>query len=389
VWGAQRVRLFRKMPDSLAPPPTSRHSHAESTRPGPASRDLRRLPKAHLHLHLVGGMRPGTLRELAARRGVALPPPLDGSQPGQAGLPGVADRDIGARRRAVGGWGRFDALYVTAKRLLRRPGDLVRLVHEIAEDEAAAGSGWVEVTANPGLYDGRFGNEEAVLELLLAAGRDAGLRSGVGIGWIVCADRRHAPGSATLARLAARYAGQGVVGFGLANDERVGAIADFAGAFSIARDAGLLAVPHAGEHVGAEAVADAVRLLRADRVGHGVRAVEDPAVLRLVADRQVCLEVCPTSNVALGVTPTLARHPLPRLLAAGCAVTLGADDPLLFGDGLVAQYALARDRFGVDDAGLADIARTGVAASAAPASLRRRLLDEVNRWLAGPSTAAA
>ncbi|CAN5348810.1 adenosine deaminase [soil metagenome] len=377
MWGAQRVRLFRKMPDSLAPPPTSRLPHPGPTHPGPPARDLRRLPKAHLHLHLVGGMRPGTLRELAARQGVALPPPLDGSRPGRAGP------------RAVGGWERFDALYVTAKRLLRRPGDLVRLVHEIAEDEAAAGSGWVEVTTNPGLYHGRFGSEEAVLELLLATGRDAALRTGVGIGWIVSADRRHAAHSPGLARLAARYAGQGVVGFGLANDERVGVIGDFAEAFSIARDAGLLAVPHAGEHVGAEAVADAVGLLRADRVGHGVRAVEDPAVLRLVAGRQVCLEVCPTSNVALGVTPTLARHPLPRLLAAGCAVTLGADDPLLFGDGLVAQYALARDRFGVDDAGLADIARTGVAASAAPPSLRRRLLDDVNLWLAGPSTAAA
>lgn len=377
------------MPDSLAPPPLSRHRNPRSTRPGPARRDLRLLPKAHLHLHLVGGMRPGTLRELAARGGVVLPPPLDGSRPGHVGSRGGADGQVGARRRAAGGWERFDTLYVAAKRLLRRPGDLVRLVHEIAEDEAAAGSRWVEVTANPGLYHGRFGSEEAVLELLLAAGRDASLRTGVGIGWVVSADRRHAAGSPRLARLATRYAGQGVVGFGLANDERVGAIGDFAEAFSIARDAGLLSVPHAGELVGAGAVADAVGLLRADRVGHGVRAVEDPAVLHLVADRQVCLEVCPTSNVALGVTPTLARHPLPRLLAAGCAVTLGADDPLLFGDGLVAQYALARDRFGVDDAGLADIARTGVSASAAPPSLRRRLLDDVNRWLAGPSTAAA
>lgn len=362
------------MSDLLAPRPTF-SAHPGSTRPGPPPRDLRLLPKAHLHLHLVGGMRPATLHELAARQGVTLPSGLDDTGSTRAG------------RSAVGGWERFEALYVTAKRLLRRRDDLVRLVHEIAEDEAAAGSGWVEVTANPGLYQGRFGSEEEVLELLLATGRDAARRTGVGMGWVVSADRRHAAHSPRLARLAARYAGQGVVGFGLANDERVGAIGDFAEAFSVARGAGLLAVPHAGEHVGAGAVADAVGLLGADRVGHGVRAVEDPAVLGLIAERQVCLEVCPTSNVALGVTPTLGRHPLPRLLAAGCPVTLGADDPLLFGDGLVDQYALARDRFGVDDAGLAHIARTGVAASAAPPPLRQGLLDGVNRWLAGVPTA--
>jgi adenosine deaminase len=336
------------------------------------SRDLHSLPKAHLHLHLVGSMRPATLSDLAQRAGVTLPAPL-----GMAGSRGTL------------GWARFDALYNVAKDLLRRPADLVRLVHELAEDEVAAGSGWVEVQANPSLYHGRFGPEQGVLELLLEAGRQATAATGVGIGWVVAADRRFPERALGLARLAVRYASAGVVGFGLANDETAQPAAAFTPAFAAARDGGLLSVPHAGELCGAPEVADAVRLLGAHRIGHGVRAAEDPALLAELAEAGTHLEVCPASNLALGVTPQAAAHPLPALLAAGCSVSLGADDPLLFRAGLVDQYELARKELGLGDTDLAGLARAGVLASAAPAACKAELLAGIRAWLAAAPARAA
>lgn len=319
-------------------------------------------------------MRQATLADLAVREGVTLPQ-------------GLGRTDHGGRGPL--GWARFDALYCAAKELVRYPADLARLVRELAQDEAAAGSGWVEVTANPGLYYGRFGPDEAVLELLLEAGRAATAATGVGIGWVVSADRRHPDRAPALARLAARYAAQGVVGFGLANDEQANPAAAFVHAFRIARDGGLLAVPHAGELCGPEEVDQAVAVLGADRVGHGVRAVEDPALLERLAAAGVHLEVCPASNVALGVFPHAGAHPLPALLAAGCSVSLGSDDPLLFGAGLVDQYAMARDRFGLDDRALARLARSSVTASAAPAERRAALLGGIDAWAADRTPVAA
>lgn len=317
-------------------------------------------------------MRPATLAELARRAGAVLPTPL---------ATGIADTALG--------WSRFDALYCSAKELISQPADLVRLVRELAEDEAAAGSGWVEVTANPALYHGRFGTPEDVLELLLDAGRDAAAATGVGIGWVVAGDRRYPDAAARLARLAVRYAEHGVVGFGLANDETANPAAAFAGAFAIARDGGLLSVPHAGELCGAGEVDDALRLLGADRIGHGVRAAEDPAVLERLAAAGTHLEVCPASNLALGVTAVAGDHPLPALLAAGCSVSLGADDPLLFRSGLVDQYRLARDELGLGDAALAELARAGVRASAAPDGCKASLLGQIDAWVASVPARAA
>ncbi len=318
-------------------------------------------------------MRPTTLAELARREGVSLPAAL------------APDATSGQPL----GWARFDALYCQAKDLLRSPDDLVRLVFELAEDEAAEGSGWVEVTTDPTLYHGRFGPPDAVLELLLDAGRRASAATGVGIGWVVSANRRHPEQAVASARLAVRYAGQGVVAFGLANDETANPTHAFAEAFGVARDGGLLSAPHAGELCGAEAVAEAVALLGADRIGHGVRSAEDPALLERLAERGVHLEVCPASNLALGVTARVAAHPLPALLAAGCSVSLGADDPLLFHARLVDQYALARQELGLGTAALAGLARAGVLASAAPNARKAALLAGIDNWLGVPQRRAA
>ncbi|MCW2621112.1 MAG: adenosine deaminase, partial [Frankiales bacterium] len=171
-------------------------------------------------------------------------------------------------------------------------------------------------------------------------------------------------------------------GFGLSNDETRGDLAAFGKAFRLARNAGLLAVPHAGELRGPRSVWDALQHLDAVRLGHGVRAVEDPALLAVLAERQVVCEVCPASNDALGVVP-LERSPILALRAAGVPVALSADDPLLFRSGLVAQYTTARERLGLSDVQLADLAACSVRGSTAPADLQAVLLAGVDRWIAG------
>jgi len=335
------------------------------------ARSLSALPKAHLHLHFTGSMRHATLVELAGQHGIRLPSALTEDWPPQ--LSGTDER----------GWFRFQRLYDTARSVLRTPADIRRLVTETAQDERAEGSRWLELQLDPDGYAGRFGGITAMLELVLDAAAAAAQATGVGIGVIVAANRtKHPLEARTLARLAAQYAGRGVVGFGLSNDERRGPPRDFAAAFRIAERAGLLLVPHGGELCGPASVAACLDDLHADRIGHGVRAVEDPAVLKRLAADQVTCEVCPSSNVALGIAAGPARVPLRPLAEAGVPVALGADDPLLFGPRLTAQYAIAREAHGFSDAELAALARSSVLASAAPGPLRAAVLAEIDGWLA-------
>ncbi len=156
-------------------------------------------------------------------------------------------------------------------------------------------------------------------------------------------------------------------------------------AFAVARAAGLRCVPHAGELAGPGSVADALDLLHADRIMHGVRAVEDAGLVARLAERGICLDVCPTSNVMLSISPSLDRHPLPQLLAAGVACSVNADDPLLFGTSILGEYQLCRDELGLSDPQLADVARSSLRASAAPGTLVRSALAAVDAWLAQPS----
>ncbi len=336
-------------------------------------RDVRTLPKAHLHLHFTGSMRPSTLVEMADARGVTLPAALREHQP----LSVTSD----AR-----GWFRFQRLYDAARSVVRDEQAMRRIVHEAAQDDAAEGSGWLELQVDPTSYAPFVGGLTAALEIVLDAAREATSTTGSQVAVIVAASRiRHPLDARTLARLAARYAGQGpgtVVGFGLSNDERRGWTSDFAAAFGIARRAGLASVPHSGELLGPDHVGVTLDHLAPDRIGHGVRAAEDPEVLDRLVQRQVALEVCPGSNVALGIYRTPAEVPLRRLLDAGAVLALGADDPLLFGSRLADQYASARNDHGLDDAELAALARGSVLASRAPQGDRERLLAGIDAWLA-------
>jgi adenosine deaminase len=333
--------------------------------------DLRTLPKAHLHLHFTGSMRHETLLELAERDGIALPESLVSEWPPQLS---AADEK---------GWFRFQRLYDVARSVLRTEDDVRRLVQEAAEDDVRDGGRWLEIQVDPSGYGARFGGITAFTELVLDAVCRTSAETGLGMAVVIAANRtRHPLDARTLARLAAQYSGRGVVGFGLSNDERRGVTSEFAPAFAIAERAGLLLDPHAGELVGAASVRTVMDALHAQRIGHGVRSVEDPALLAEIAERGIPLEICPVSNVALGVYSDLTSVPLPDLLAAGATVALGADDPLLFGSRLAAQYATMRAAHELDDKTLAELAAMSIRASCAPDETKKLLLADVTRWLA-------
>jgi adenosine deaminase len=280
------------------------------------------------------------------------------------------------------GWFRFQRLYDVARSVLRTEEDVRRLVREAAEDDLRDGGRWLEIQVDPSGYAAKFGGITAFTDLVLDAVDQASREVGIGMAVVIAANRiRHPMDARTLARLATQYVDRGVVGFGLSNDERRGTTRDFAPAFRIAERAGLLLVPHGGELAGPEHIRVCVEELHAGRLGHGVRVVEDPDLLDLVVRRGITLEVCPVSNVALGVYSDLTSVPLPDLIAAGASIALGADDPLLFGSRLAGQYATMRAAHELSDAQLADLARSSIHASRAPEQDKQTWLGEVDDWL--------
>ncbi len=372
---------------------TPRESASHGTNPGstqpsltqpaptpPGRRDLTTLPKAHLHLHFTGAMRPRTLVEMADEQGVRLPPHLLDMDP----LTVPADSR---------GWFRFQRSYDAARALVRSEAAMRRLVREAAQDEAAEGSVHLEMQVDPTSYAPWVGGITPALEIICDEARAASAATGVHVSIVVAASRiRHPLDARTLARLAVQYAGSApgeVVGFGLSNDERVGNTFAFAPAFRIARDGGLASLPHGGELLGASSVRDVVQALHPARVGHGVRASEDPALLHQLVESGVAFEVCPTSNVHLGVYHALSDVPLKTLMSAGATVALGADDPLLFRSRLVAQYVAARDVHGMSDEQLAALALHSIDASCVSDSLKEEWRGGVRRWVDSPPSASS
>ena len=306
-------------------------------------------------------MRPATLVSLADKHGLRLPEALTRSWP-----PTLSATD-------ERGWFRFQRLYDTARACVRDEADMRRIVREAALDDAAEGSRWLEIQVDPTSYAPFVGGITPALEIVLDEARSASAEIGIGVAVVVAANRiRHPLDARSLARLAALHAGEGagrVVGFGLSN------------AFDIARRAGLACVPHGGELLGAEAVSETLAALDPDRVGHGIRSAEDPRVLAEVVDRGVTLEVCPGSNVALGVYASDEDVPLRHLMEAGAQIALGADDPLLFGSRLNAQYETARSVHGLTDAELANLAQGSVRGSRAPQHVKSQMLAAIDHWL--------
>ncbi len=179
---------------------------------------------------------------------------------------------------------------------------------------------------------------------------------------------------------ALRHRNDGVVALGLGGDENQ-PVDQLGPVFAKARDEGLHSVPHAGETAGAGNIRRALDLLGAERIGHGIRALEDGDLVAELRERQIPLEVCPTSNVATGVVRTLDEHPFPGLRDAGLTVTLNSDDPGMFASPLAGEYEVARTVFGLDDAALADLAKAGIAAAFLDDGTKAELTGAVDAWL--------
>lgn len=333
-----------------------------------ARRSVFDLPKAHLHIHLIPSARPATFRELATRCGVD-----------------VADA------WTFTNLAEFCVRSTTIFEVIRTPDDLARVCREFVEDEAEQGVRYTEPMLGVGYFSKQFGlSWDETFETQHAALQDAATATGVEVRYMLGILRHQsAEDAAAIASFAAERADRGIAAIGIAGDEEIGQLESFRRAGEIAREAGLLVVPHAGESVGPESVRAALDVLRPERVAHGVRAVEDPELLRRLADEGVTCDVCPTSNLKLGVVRDIAAHMLPAMLDAGVRVTLNADDPLFFGAKVADEYEVVRDELGLSDEQLADIARTSARASGATAATVAAILQGIDAWLAGTPSPSA
>lgn len=328
---------------------------------------VRALPKAELHLHLEGSVAPAVAHRLARRHGVA--------------LPGVdLDDDAADLRRAFPftDFGGFLRLYLAIASCLREADDFTAIVEALGESLHAQGVGYAEVTFTPALHRSRGVPDAVMIEGLVAGRRRVLERRDVLVRWVfdvVCIFPAQAEPTLAFARAMERADPGATVGLGLAGPEdRPHAIAPLVDVFARARAEGLHVLPHAGELAGAERIWEVVRALGAERLGHGVRCLEDPALVEHLRDRGIALEVCPSSNVRLGVVRSLAEHPLPRLLDAGLRVSLGSDDPPLFDTDLVQEYVRAAEAFGWDRSRLVALAEASIEHAFMPAPRRAAML---------------
>jgi adenosine deaminase len=337
-------------------------------------RDLARLPKAELHIHLEGSMRPETVRELADRQGRPVP------------------ASLGAE-----GWARFrDNLhfieqYTALCGLLGGLDDFRRVGYELCQDLAAQDVRYAEVVFSPSQHAARigdwFGPIEAVLDGFAAGERAFGVVTRLAPD--IIRDLGMEMAQRTV-EVALKFLGSGVVAINSAGSERAspGVYADLVRS---AVAAGLHSVPHAGEWAGPQNIWETLASLTPERIGHGISAVEDPALLAHLADIRMPLEVCPTSNVATGVVASLPEHPFNRLRDAGVVVTLNSDDPGMFGSWLTDEYRIAREVFGLSDGELAELSRAGVRSSFADPDVKAGIEAGIDAWLAGetetPTTA--
>jgi aminodeoxyfutalosine deaminase len=296
---------------------------------------LRAAPKAELHVHLEGSIRPATLLELARRNGVTLP----------------ADDVAGLRE-----WFRFRdfrhfvEVYVAISRCLRTAADYELITYELGAELARQHVRYAEVTFSPSTHELVLGVPHETYFPGLTAGRERVRRDfGVELAWVFDIVRATPVLTAFadyVTRVAIEGRRDGVVALGLGGLEAGNPPEPFAPWFNRARAAGLHSVPHAGEIAGPESVWGALRVLGAERIGHGVRAGEDPALVARLAATGIPLEVCPTSNVRLGIYPSLAAHPLRRLHDSGVRLTVNSDDPPLFNTTLEDEVATLATAFG-------------------------------------------
>ena len=284
-------------------------------------------PKIELHVHLEGTVRARTLLQIARRNGVALPAD---SVEGLAGLYEFRD------------FAHFLEVWLLTTGALRTEQDFRQVVADYATEAASHGAVYLEGIFTPAEAAGRGVAWDAVFAGYCDGAQQARERHGVEVRLTPDIPRGFPLEAADLtARYAVKYRDRGVVGLGLGGDEARFPPQPYAPAFALARDGGVGSVPHAGEAAGPASIRGALDALGADRIRHGIRAVEDPGLLRELAGRGTVLDVCPISNLRTGVVPSLAAHPLPDLVAAGVRCSVSTDDPAMFGTDLTADYAAA------------------------------------------------
>jgi aminodeoxyfutalosine deaminase len=284
-----------------------------------------RFPKIELHVHLEGTVRPETLLEIAGRNGYELP----------------ADSAEGVRALyEYRDFGHFIEVFMLTSGALEREDDFRRIVVEYAAEAAEHGAVYLEAIFSLGLWRGL--DSDVIFSGVCDGADEARERYGIEIRLTPDIARVYSLDEALhVVRYAVKYRDRGVVGVGLGGPEADHPPEPYAPAFELARAEGLGSVPHAGEHAGPSSIRGALDSLGARRIRHGIRAIEDPELVRELADRRVVLDVCPISNVRTGAVPSLARHPLPTLVAAGVICSLSTDDPAMFGTDLSVEYAAA------------------------------------------------
>ncbi|PCC71646.1 aminodeoxyfutalosine deaminase [Nannocystis exedens] len=325
---------------------------------------IERLPKAELHLHLEGSVEPELALALARKHGKRLP----GDEAGVEGL---------RRNYVFKDFGDFLRMYLAISACLTDEDDFAAIVVDLARKLAADNVRYAEVTFTPMTHVNRGVAGDTLLAGLAEGRARARAEHGVELAWVFDIVRhRFAEGEPTLA-LALEGREVGVIGLGFAGPESPQwPTAPYAPLFARARAEGLRSLPHAGEMDGPSSVWSALRELGAERIGHGVQCLADPALVEHLREHRVPLEVCPTSNVGIGLYPALAGHPLPQLLAAGLQVSLASDDPPMFATSLGEEYRRCTAAFGWDAPQIAALARNSVEHSFMPAEAKARLLAE-------------
>ena len=327
----------------------------------------RALPKAEVHVHLEGTFTPERLERWAQQAHVPMPRPREALLEFQ----GLTD---------------FLEFLDWACGLASTADRLAELARAFCERLRADGTGYADLILNPSHWSGWGGRLRQLLEALDAGFREAEQDGLPSVGLCVSLLRQQSAGQAVeLVEQLASWRHPRVVALSVDGNEvaagRTGP--RFAEAFRRAGAIGLRRTVHAGESSGPEGVWDAVELLGADRIDHGVRAVEDPRLVELLAARRIPLGVCPSSNLALKVYRSLDEHPIEALRRAGVPVSINTDDPSLLETDLPREYGLCQARFGWSDEVVRDIARTSIVASFALPETKARLLADLGRWAPG------
>ena len=336
----------------------------------PTDARLRRLPKAELHVHLDGSLRPATLLDLARERGVALPAATEGE---------LARAMLVSAAESLEEY--LEPFRITLA-VMQDADAIERIAFELAQDHASEHVRYVEVRFCPGLCTREGLTSREVLDAALAGLTRAEHETGIRASVIVCALRSLPPEtSVEMAELAVAYAGRGVCAFDLAGAEHGYPVADHRQALRAAEAGGLPITIHAGEGFGSPSIRQALELGHAVRIGHGTRLIEDPALLREVRDAGIVLEICLTSNVQTRVASSYEAHPLRMFYDAGVRVSLCTDNRLMSGVTLTREYEHARDALGFEWKELVDVARTGFDSAFVAEKVRDALLEAFDREL--------